>query len=236
MSLLLSKILCVILILQSVISSPLTFQLTKEKEECVHLLVPDTDCTIKYNFDINNSINNNENEKNNDYVKFNVYAPGLTKKGPIISNEKQISGQWSFIGEEKGEYSFCFELPKDSAINSKTLSLEIEYLCDLLNEHDKRRDQRLQDKKLKNDETGLTNKLQTSLEDSIDHIERQLYVMERDMGYYMTRNIRNQYTVNSTEHRISMFSIYGILLIVLMSVSQIVTLQWFFKKSRNHKV
>lgn len=222
--------------IQQVFGSSLTFQLTKEKEECVHLLVPDTDCTIKYNIDINNNINANNNEKSSDFVKFNVYAPGLNKKGPVISNDRQISGQWSFVGEEKGEYSFCFELPRDSSVQSKTLSLEVTHSCDLLNEHDRKRTERLQNKKLTNDEIVVTEKLQTSLEDSIDHIERQLYVMERDMGYYMNRNIRNQYTVNSTEHRILMFSFYGILLIVLMSVLQIVSLQYVFQKSRSHKV
>lgn len=211
---------------QTVVSSPLTFELKKGQEECFYTLTTDTDCEITYYFSV-------QEAAENDYdISYKVFGPASYYQ-PIIERSNERQGEWAFLGDDRGEYKFCFDGGNKA---DKVVDLEIKYNC--ARNDDVRSKNREERKKLRNlrDAKNEGDDLQTSLEDSVDTIERQLYVLERNMQYYKARNGRNHLTVKSTESRIAWFSIYGILLVVGMSVAQILVLQWFFKESRRHKV
>ncbi|CAL9734421.1 protein Erp3p [Monosporozyma servazzii] len=215
-------------------ASPLTFILGKGEQECFYTLTPDIDCEISYYFAV-------QHADNNDYkLNYDIYGPDSSGKA-IISRSGERQGEWTFIGDSKGEYSFCFDNP--SQYSERVVDLEIKYKCDRQGPIDVKRANRKQERNIPlkrgdgtSSEGGMSEQLHRSLDDKLDVIERQLYILERNMDYYSTRNERNHYTVSSTERRITMFSIYGILLIVGMSLGQILVLKWIFKESRRQQV
>ncbi|EJS44331.1 erp3p [Saccharomyces arboricola H-6] len=205
-------------------ASPLTFELKKGQKECLYTLTPDVDCTISYYFAVQ------QGESNDFDVSYEIFAPD-DKNKPIIERSGERQGEWSFVGQHKGEYSLCFYGGK---AHDKIVDLEIKYTCE--RQDDARHERRKARKVQRNLRDSKIDPLQDSLENSIDMIERQLHVLEGNIQYYKTRNSRNHDTVCSTERRIVMFSIYGILLIVGMSFSQIAILEFIFKESRKHNV
>lgn len=212
-------------------ASPLTFILGKGAQECFYTLTPDTDCEISYYFSV-------QHGEQNDYdLNYDIYGPE-SRGEAIISRKGERQGEWAFIGDSKGEYSFCFDNP--SAYYERVVDLEIKYKCDRQGSVDVKRAGRRQERNIPSTKggqsEGMSEQLHRSLDDKLDTIERQLYMLERNMQYYSTRNDRNHYTVSSTVHRITMFSIYGILLIIGMSVGQIMVLKWYFNRSRRHQV
>lgn len=211
---------------QTVFASPLTFELKKGEDECFYTLTSDIDCDITYYFAV-------QDAPKNDYdINYKIYGPANHQQ-PIIERSNERQGEWAFLGDDKGEYKFCFEGGKTG---NKVVDFEIKYDCKQNNDvRSKNREER---KKLRNlrDFDSKEDDLQTTLDDSIDTIERQLYSLENDMNYYNTRNSRNHLTVKSTESRIGWFSMYGILLVVGMSAAQILVLQFFFKQSRKSNV
>ncbi|CCK72530.1 Erp3p KNAG_0K01670 [Huiozyma naganishii CBS 8797] len=208
-------------------ASPLTFELKGGQRECFYTLTPDVDCDVSYYFAVQQSANNDFK------IGYEVFGPDSATEA-IIRREGERQGEWGFVAEPKGEYSFCFYDPGHS---DKVVDLEITYKCAKQDARDLRRAARKRQKPL-GEAPGhdAAEQLQGSLENSVDTIERQLYQLERSMQYYKTRNNRNHDTVQSTERRIAMFSLYGIVLILGMSAAQIAVLQWFFKESRKQKV
>lgn len=207
-----------------VIGSPVTFELSKGQRECFYTLTPDIGCTISYYFAVQ------EGDANDFQVNYEIFGPA-DKYTPLLKRSKERQGEWSFPAEHMGEYAFCFDGGQE---HNKIVDLEINYKCAREeNERSERRKARKEQRKLRE---ASSNKLQESLENSVDNIERQLYLLERNMQYYKTRNNRNHYTVRSTNRRVVLFSIYGILLLVGMSCAQVFVLQCFFKASRKHVV
>lgn len=207
-----------------ILASPVTFELNKGLRECFYLLTPDIDCRVSYYFAV-------QAGESNDYdIDYEVFGPG--QRESIIQRHKERQGEWTFNADHKGEYSICFYGGK---AHDKIVDFEMKYEC-----NNDERDIRNQRRKARKDQRQLRDdkddKLQDSLENSIDLLEQKLYGLERSMQYYKTRNNRNHHTVSSTDKRIVMFSIYGILLVVGMSVAQIAVLQWFFTESRRQKV
>ena len=205
-------------------ASPLTFELNKGRKECLYTLTPDTDCTISYYFAVQ------QGESNDFDVNYEIFAPD-DKNKPIIERSGERQGEWSFIGQHKGEYAICFYGGK---AHDKIVDLDFKYNCE--HQDDIRNERRKARKAQRNLRDSKTDPLQDSVENSIDTIERQLHVLERNIQYYKSRNTRNHHTVCSTEHRIVMFSIYGILLIIGMSCAQIAILEFIFRESRKHNV
>lgn len=221
------------LCLGATMASPLTFILGKGEQECFYTLTPDIDCEISYYFAV-------QHGENNDYkINYDVYGPGGSGKA-IISRSGERQGEWAFTGESKGEYSFCFDNP--SQYYERVVDLEINYKCDRQGPIDIKRANRKQERNIpmkqvgNDDKNELSESLNRSLDDKLDVIERQLHMLEQNMNYYSTRNERNHHTVSSTERRITMFSIYGILLILGMSMGQILVVKWIFKESRRQQV
>ncbi|CAB4253186.1 similar to Saccharomyces cerevisiae YDL018C ERP3 Protein with similarity to Emp24p and Erv25p, member of the p24 family involved in ER to Golgi transport [Maudiozyma barnettii] len=211
---------------QTVASTPLTFELKKGQDECFYTLTSDIDCDITYYFSV-------QDAPKNDYeIGYKIYGPANHQQ-PIIERSNERQGEWEFLGDDKGEYKFCFEGGKHG---DKIVDFEIKYDCKQNNDaRSKNREERKKLRNLREVKTDAED-LQTTLDDSIDKIERQLHMLESNMNYYLTRNSRNHLTVKSTESRIGWFSMYGILLVVGMSAAQILVLQWFFKQSRKNSV
>lgn len=161
-----------------------------------------------------------------------MYGPG-SEGHPITSGEGETQGHWTFTGDHMGEYTFCFNNP--SAYYEQVVDLEISYRCDRRGPVDVRREERARVRDVRQNEI-VSDALHESIDDKLDVIDRELYVLERNMGYYMTRNERNHYTVASTAKRITNFSVCGILLVVGMSLSQIALLKWVFAESRKQRV
>ncbi|CCD22800.1 Erp3p NDAI_0A06460 [Naumovozyma dairenensis CBS 421] len=223
-------------ILEPILCSPLTIELSndiKETPQCYYILTPDIECTISYYFSVQSGEDGNYN------IDYKIYAPD-DKYRPIIERYNERQGEWSFVGEHKGEYKICFE----ASIPLKKRIIDFDFNYDIAAEKNKgknvdvryeRRLERKNQKKLRDVKNGK-DRLQSSIEDSIDNVERQLYMLERDLQYYKNRNTRNHYTVKSTGNRITIFSMYGILLIIAMCGIQLFVLEWVFKKSRKHAV
>ncbi|CCH61616.1 hypothetical protein TBLA_0F00710 [Henningerozyma blattae CBS 6284] len=188
------------------------------------MLTPDTSCTVSYYFGVQYSMND-------DYkIDYEIYGPDDPYR-PFISRNQEQQGEWEFLAEHKGEYAFCFYGGRQ---HDKIVEIDIQYTCEVDQDaRRQRRDQRKQQRNLDDDET---EELQRSLEDKVDSIERQLYILEKNLSYYKSRNSRNNSTVESTVSRIQWFSFYGILLICGMSFAQITLLQFLFKQSRSNAV
>ncbi|CCC71854.1 hypothetical protein NCAS_0I01860 [Naumovozyma castellii] len=207
--------------------SPLTIELNRngnDQRECYYILTTDLDCTISYYFAVQHGSNNDF------YINYEIFAPDDQYK-PIISKTHERQGEWAFVGEHRGEYKICFDSGNK---NEKIVDFEINYKCNsgssIKNARNERREKRKTRRNIKDTNGG--DALQQSIEDSLDNIERRLYSLESNMQYYKNRNQRNHHTVKSTEKRITMFSIYGILLIVAMCGIQLFVLEWVFKRSR----
>lgn len=213
---LLSTIICVS-------GAPFTFSIGSNAQECFYILTPDIDSVVSYYFAVQHS------DDNKLVVDYEIFAPD-NKYKPIIKREREAQGEWTFVGEHKGEYAFCFK--SDGA--SKVVDLEIKSKSGLEDRRLKAVEKR---KKARNRHRfDTSDELQQSIENSVDLIERQLNILGKNMQYYKTRNSRNQHTVASTEKRIVWFSLYGILLVVAMGLAQIFILQMFFNESRKHVV
>ena len=209
-------------------ATPVTFELLPGAEECFYTLTSDTDCEVTYYFSVEDA------PRGEDRVGYAVYGP-RNAHSPIIERSAERSGEWAFTADDKGEYRFCFKGAAGDR-GAKTVAVELKYDCQ--RNDDARSRNRADRRKLRNlrEAKDDDDEMQRSLDDSVDRIERQLHVLERDMEYYITRNGRNHLTVRSTESRIGWFSLYGILVIVGMSAGQILLLQWLFTQSRKHKV
>lgn len=214
--------------LRLVNSSPLTFELPKGSQECYYGLTTDTFCTIFYYFAV-------QHGEGNDFdVSYSIYGPDDTARTgkPIAERQNERQGEYSFLAEHKGEYAFCFYGGK---AHDKIVDLEITQVCPRLEgSRDEKRAARRASRNLR--EAGDKDPLQDVLEESIDTIDEQLRTLERNLQNYKHRNIRNHYTVRSTERRIALFSAYGIALIIGMCIAQIAILQWFFQESRKQAV
>lgn len=205
-----------------VAASPITFELPAGQRECFYTLTSDTDCTVSYYFAV-------QQGENNDFdIDYEVFAPDDAHT-PVISRSRERQGEWSFVAVHKGEYSLCFYGGK---AYDKIVDVELNHKCPTEDQRDARRQQ----KKAQRQTDSAQDHLHQSLSDSVDMIERQLSVLERNMQYYKTRNNRNQHTVASTESRIVWFSLYGILLIAGMGFAQVAILQMLFSESRKHVV
>ncbi|AQZ15998.1 ERP3 (YDL018C) [Zygosaccharomyces parabailii] len=213
-----------VFLLPKIWGSPITFELVKGRQECYYVLTPEADCTISYYFAVQGSQTNNYN------VDYQIFEPG-DKSTPMIERTGIRQGEWSFPAENRGEYGFCFHGGSES---NKILDLDIQHSCE--NEADiwsQRRKARKEARHLRNVQS---DPLQSAVENSVDKIEEQLYLLERNLIYYKSRNKRNHHTVRSTDRRILLFSIYAILLVIGMGLAEITLLKWFFKESRKHAV
>lgn len=205
-------------------SSPITFELTKGQKECFYVLTPDVGCSISYYFAVQ------EGESNDFLINYEIYGP-LDAYSPILERFKERLGEWSFYAEHRGEYAFCFYGGQE---HNKIVDLDISYQCG--HEEDARSQRRKDRKEQRRLRDSHNDPLQISLENSVDKIERQLYLLEQNMQYYENRNRRNHYTVCSTNRRIAWFSVYGILLVIGLGCAQVFVLNWFFRSSRKHAV
>ena len=210
-------------------ASPVTFILDRNKQECFYLLTPDIDCEITYYFSTQDDESSKSTATNDNILNYEIFGPDSSSV-PMISKQNERKGHWRFIGDYKGEYSFCFQNP--SSYDPIPVELELTYKCEKQSDLDKKRAIRRQEHKIEHPIEQISEQLYTSLSDELDSLERQLYMLEENMEYYITRNARNHYTVTSTVNRITMFSIFGILLIIGMSWCQISVLKWIFNKSR----
>lgn len=187
-------------------------------------MTPKAHCTISYYFAV-------QNGEGNDYaVSYQIYEPG-DNSYPMIERFDLRQGEWSFPAENRGEYAFCFEGGDE---HNKILDLDIQHSCE--NEADiwsQRRRARKEARHLRN---VHNDPLQSAVENSVDKIEEQLYLLERNLVYYKSRNKRNHHTVRSTDRRILLFSIYAILLVIGMGFAEVLILKWFFKESRKYAV
>lgn len=211
------------LLFKLTLSSPVTFELKAGEKEWFHILTSDIDCIITYYFAVQQGDDNDFN------IEYQIFGPG-NKYSPLIDIPKQSQGEWSFPAEHKGEYSFCFY---GGESHNKIVDLEISHVCKA---ESPSKIGRKSNKQELNSLSKNYDQLEDLLDDSIDTIERQLHILDKNIQYYKIRNNRNQYTVSSTEQRIVWFSIYGILLIVGMSFIQIITLQVAFNKRRVNTV
>ncbi|SCU93822.1 LAMI_0E15698g1_1 [Lachancea mirantina] len=200
-------------------AAPITFELKAGFRECFYLLTPDIDCKISYYFAVQRG------DENKLSVNYEIYKPDNRDKAAVV-RKGETQGQWSFIGEHKGEYGLCFSSGDEG---NKIIDVEFKY-DEKFTSRDKRRK--------KHFPQGLFGQdpLHESLEDSIDDIERHMSVLERKLDHYKARSIRNQQTVMSTGKRIVGFSLYGILLVVVMGVAQCLVLQAFFNEARKYAV
>ncbi|GAV46630.1 hypothetical protein ZYGR_0A02230 [Zygosaccharomyces rouxii] len=204
--------------------SPVTFELPRGQTECFYTLTPEDHCTINYYFAVQGG------QSNDNTVNYKIYDPS-DKESPMIERSNIRLGEWSFPGELRGEYAFCFQGGNE---HNKIVDLDIRHSCkneaDIWSERRKARREARHLRDLHNDP------LQSSVENSVDKIEEQLYQLEINLMYYKARNKRNHHTVRSTDFRIMLFSIYGILLVIGMGLVEIIILKWFFRESRKYAI
>lgn len=213
-----------LLIIGFSLCSPITFELSRRQTECFYTLTPDTHCTITYYFAVQSS------HSSDNSVNYQIYDPS-DKGSPMVERSEIRQGEWSFPAELRGEYAFCFQ---GGNTHDKIVDLDITYLCQ--NEADIWSQRRKARKEARHLRDLHGDPLQSSVENSVDKIEEQLYQLESNLIYYKARTKKNHHTVRSTDFRIIVFSIYGILLVIWMGLVEVIILKWFFQQSRKYAV
>lgn len=214
----------ILLILLSIgLCSTVTFELPRGQTECFYTLTPEAHCTITYYFAMLSS------QSDDNIVDCKIYDPS-GKDLPIIERLAVRLGEWSFPGELRGEYAFCFQGGNE---HNKIVDFEIKQEC--LSEADTWSPKH-KTRIANNLRNSHSNPLKSSVENSVDKIEEQLYQLENNLIYYKTRNKRNHHTVSSTDSRIVLFSIYGILLVIGMGLVEIIMLKWIFRESKKYAI
>lgn len=213
-------------LIQLAASSSVSFEVLENKRECVYVMTPERDCTVSYFFSV-------QFGSNDDFdINYEVTSPENPNKPFIIRKDEQ-QGEWEFLAEQKGEYSFCFY---SSLPNDKIVELDVKYQCDSTNDLRKQKLEAKKQKRMQEVNSDNEDDLQRSLDSKVEQIDRKLFTLEKNIAYYKSRNNRNQSTVISTSSRITYFSFYGILLVCAMGFAQIGLLKFLFKRSRRGAV
>lgn len=191
-------------------ASPITLQLAPNEKECVYVDTAGEACHISYYFAVQ------EGEYNAFNVEYELWSPE-NKDSPINAQKDKVQGEWTFAAVYPGEYALC--VIGDNY--TKIVDLDIVKIC--ADEPDKPTDSRLNI-----DSIGYSQA--PSVEDSVNLIERQLQVLERNLKFYKSRSERNNYTVRSIRSRIGTISMWIIILVPLLALLQIILMKYVMVK------
>ncbi|CAH01241.1 Erp3p [Kluyveromyces lactis] len=194
-------------------SSPITVQLQKNGKECVYIDVDDSDCKISYYFAVQ------EGENNAFRVSYELWSPDDTEY-PMIYKDDEEQGQWTFPAKHTGEYALCVigdEYPK-------IVDLDIVQIC--FDQIPKPADPRLIGE-------TIDSSLVRTLQDSVNIIEDQLQVLERNLKLYKSRAERNHHTVKSIASRLVTISICSIVLVPTIAVLEIIIMKYILGKFKS---
>ncbi|KNE54428.1 hypothetical protein AMAG_00403 [Allomyces macrogynus ATCC 38327] len=139
----------------------------------------------------------------------------------VLSGEKDRQGDFVFVAQHKGEYSFCFSNGM-STFAEKTVDVEIS----VEGEHLSRA--KIPAAKPSPGAKAVTPNT-ADLEESMFRVSTQLSNYAHSQRAYRLRENRNFATVRSTESRVWSFALFETVLIVAMSVLQVFAVRTFFK-------
>lgn len=201
-------------VLAMVAATPLTYQLKALETLCWYLNVDRPNTPISFYFTVQQG-----GSYDVDYV---IKKPN----GQIeYSKNKEPQSDFTFNADQTGEWEFCFTNGM-SLYADKIIDFEIK-LDGEVNQYQAKMPVLPNTKPMAHVST---------MQQTVDEIERQLDQLTNQLRYYRTRNLRNQATVRLTELRIFYFSVFEVLLMVGMAALQIAIVQLFFKGSRKQLV
>ncbi|OBA25388.1 hypothetical protein HANVADRAFT_27123, partial [Hanseniaspora valbyensis NRRL Y-1626] len=198
-------------------SAPLTLDLLPGKPECLYLDVPADQCMIKYYFNVQDWL------KDDEFVNYKIYyiPNNQNNKGEnqrlLITKENQRIGEWQFKAVTKGEYKVCYE-----SESHKIIDIDISYDCsEIMQDEENMFEDPLADNTISLKKINDLTK-NNKLNELITGLDQQVSNLRNNLDYYKLRNSRNLKTVESTLKRITWFSLGNILLIASVCVLQIV--------------
>ncbi|CAI4054325.1 hypothetical protein N7582_000057 [Saccharomyces uvarum] len=139
-------------------------------------------------------------------IDFDITAPD----GAVITSERQKKySDFLLKSFGVGQYSFCFSNNYGTALKKVEITLEMEKT--LTDEPES---------KINNDDIIANN--------AVEEIDRNLNRITKALNYLRAREWRNMSTVNSTESRLTWLSILIMVVVVIISVAQVLLIQFLF--------
>jgi len=203
----LSHFVCFSVLFSLVSATALTYSVAAKERACFYTQVNQPGLKLAFYFAVQSGGSFD--------IDYSVTSPSLKV---VLDGEKERQGDFVFTANEIGEYRFCF-LNEMSTFAEKLVDFEIAV------ENEARAEIPIK-------QAGGSEQEASLLENSIHSLSGKLTSISRSQKYFGTRENRNFSTVKSTESRIFYFSVVEVLAIVIMSVFQVVIVQFFFTGSR----
>ncbi|CAI1794870.1 hypothetical protein SEUBUCD646_0A00700 [Saccharomyces eubayanus] len=139
-------------------------------------------------------------------IDFDITAPD----GSVITSERQKKYS-DFLVKSfgVGQYSFCFSNNYGTALKKVEITLEME-------------------KSLTDASAPEMNNDDIIANNAVEEIDRNLNRITKALNYLRAREWRNMSTVNSTESRLTWLSILIMIVVVVISVAQVLLIQFLF--------
>ncbi|CUS23827.1 LAQU0S12e00936g1_1 [Lachancea quebecensis] len=196
-------------------SSPITFTLFAGSKECFYVRTLDTSSIISYYYTVQRGADHRMD------VDYDIYTPESSQIA-AISRRGEPQGEWSFAAPHAGQYAFCFHSP----IADRIVDLDIEVVA--LGENLKPNSGLF---KVSTENFLLSEELGNTL----DLLEQQLTILEKNANYYRERSRRNQLTLEAISSRIKRTSIAGLLFVIGVGfVSQLIANRMGIINLRQH--
>ncbi|CAI4037106.1 hypothetical protein SMKI_01G0650 [Saccharomyces mikatae IFO 1815] len=139
-------------------------------------------------------------------IDFDITAPD----GSVITSEKQKKySDFLLKSFGVGKYTFCFSNNYGTALKKVEVTLEKE-------------------KTLTEEAETEVNNDDIIANNAVEEIDRNLNKITKALNYLRAREWRNMSTVNSTESRLTWLSILIMIIIAIISVAQVLLIQFLF--------
>ncbi|KAF2769770.1 supernatant protein factor, C-terminal domain-containing protein [Teratosphaeria nubilosa] len=214
MILLLSLLAFVGLLADPTSATALTYKMAPNEKECFYLHIDRKDSKVAFYFAVSSGGSFD--------IDYKVMGPGRGEGQPprtILEGAKERQGDFVFVAQELGEYSFCFDNSM-STVSDKMVDF------DIMVEHDEPAEKKLPTK------GGASSEQLSGVEELILRLSGQVSTITRQQKYFRTRENRNFSTVRSTEKRIFNFSLMESGLMVAMAGLQVFVVKMFFTGGR----
>ncbi|CAR23739.1 Erp3p [Lachancea thermotolerans CBS 6340] len=182
-------------------SSPITFTLFAGSKECFYVRTSDTNSVISYYYAVQRGADHRMD------VNYDIFTPE-SPQVPEISRRGEPQGEWSFAAPHTGQYAFCFYSQEADRI----VDLDIEVVA---------LDKEQKSNSGSSEASAGKFLLSEELGETLNLLEQQLTILEKNADYYRERSRRNRLTLEVVSLRIRRTSIIGLLFVLGVSfVSQ----------------
>lgn len=153
----------------------------------------------------------------------------------VMSGMSQKEGDFVFVAQVIGEYSFCFSNVMSSFVD-KSIDFDISIEHELKSTHVKSELQKAVGKTKPGKEDTTSAQLQYIQTIMGEGIEKVIQKLERQQNLMRTKEFRHFSVIRNTESRIVWFAVIESIALIGMGVLQVYAIQTFFAKSVRTRV